>query len=75
MVRAGAHARYVQTQMGHSSSQVTVDEYGHLIPDANREVPAALDGLVRGDGAHTVPADENDATAPNQEEPALQALL
>jgi hypothetical protein len=61
-------------QMGHSSIQVTLDKYGHLFPDANRGVLDALDDLVRADGAHTVPADANDAEASNEEEPALQAL-
>ena len=51
MVRAGAHAKYLQAQMGHSSIQVTLDKYGHLFPDANRGVLDALDDLVRGDGA------------------------
>jgi hypothetical protein len=32
----------VQKQVGHSSIQVTVDIYGHLIPGANR---AAVDKL------------------------------
>jgi hypothetical protein len=53
-----AHAKYLQSQMGHSSIQVTLDKYGHLFPDANRGVLAALDELVRGDGARMVPADE-----------------
>ena len=38
MVKAGAHAKYLQAQMGHSSIQVTLDKYGHLFPDANRGV-------------------------------------
>jgi integrase len=58
MVKAGAHAKYLQAQMGHSSIQVTLDGYGHLFPDANRGVLDALDALVRGDGAHQVPANE-----------------
>jgi hypothetical protein len=28
---------YVKEQMGHSSIQVTVDLYGHLIPDGNKQ--------------------------------------
>src|SRR5215217_3228319 len=34
MVRAGAHPKYLQVQMGHSSIKVTLDRYGHLFPDA-----------------------------------------
>jgi integrase len=46
MVRAGAHPKYLQTQMGHSSIKVTLDLYGHLLPDENRVVLGALDAIV-----------------------------
>lgn len=42
----GAHPKYLQAQMGHSSIRVTLDLYGHLYPDANRSVLAELDRLV-----------------------------
>ena len=42
MVAAGAHPKYLQAQMGHSSIRVTLDLYGHLFPDANRGVLDAL---------------------------------
>jgi len=32
LIQAGASIVYVKEQMGHSSIQVTVDTYGHLIP-------------------------------------------
>jgi hypothetical protein len=35
LIQAGASLAYVKEQMGHSSIQVTVDTYGHLIPGAN----------------------------------------
>ena len=31
--------------MGHSSIQVTVDQYGHLIPGGNRQAVDRLDGV------------------------------
>jgi integrase len=46
MVAAGAHAKYLQAQMGHTSIRVTLDLYGHLYPDANRTVLRGLDRLV-----------------------------
>lgn len=46
MVAAGAHPKYLQAQMGHSSIRVTLDLYGHLYPDANRSVLVELDRLV-----------------------------
>jgi len=35
LIRDGASLAYVKDQMGHSSIQVTVDTYGHLIPGAD----------------------------------------
>ena len=35
LIQQGASLAYVKEQMGHSSIQVTVDIYGHLIPGAN----------------------------------------
>ena len=35
LLQNGASIVYVKEQMGHSSIQVTVDIYGHLIPGAN----------------------------------------
>jgi hypothetical protein len=35
LIQSGASIVYVKEQMGHSSIQVTVDTYGHLIPSAN----------------------------------------
>jgi integrase len=36
LLQAGEPIAYVKDQLGHSSIQVTVDVYGHLIPGANR---------------------------------------
>jgi integrase len=57
MVAAGAHPKYLQAQMGHSSIRVTLDLYGHLFPDANRGVLDALDAL-------TAPSTPHRANAP-----------
>ena len=35
LIQSGASIVYVKEQMGHSTIQVTVDTYGHLIPSAN----------------------------------------
>ena len=39
----GESPTYVKEQMGHSSIQVTVDIYGHLIPGGNRQAVDRLD--------------------------------
>jgi len=36
---------YVKEQLGHSSIQMTVDIYGHLIPSSNRQAVNRLDGV------------------------------
>ncbi len=52
MVAAGAHPKYLQAQMGHSSIRVTLDLYGHLFPDANRGVLESLDALTAPSTPH-----------------------
>lgn len=55
LIQNGAPLTYVKEQMGHSSIQVTVDVYGHLVPSANRAEVDRLDAI---------PARNPDATAP-----------
>src|SRR5207253_11273111 len=43
LIQNGASIVYVKEQMGHSSIQVTVDTYGHLIPGANVSFVDSLD--------------------------------
>ena len=44
LIQDGASLAYVKEQMGHSSIQITVDTYGHLIPGADINW---IDGLDR----------------------------
>ena len=71
MVAAGAHPKYLQAQMGHSSIRVALDLYGHLFPDANRDVLESLDAL-------TTPSTPHHANAPKttseRESPCYQGL-
>ena len=46
LIQAGASLAYVRDQMGHSSIQITVDIYGHLIPGANIAFVDRLDSLA-----------------------------
>jgi integrase len=41
----GADIKYVQAECGHSSAQVTMDTYGHLLPKANNEYAERLAAL------------------------------
>jgi integrase len=43
LLQNGEGPTYVKEQMGHSSIQVTVDIYGHLVPGGNRQAVDKLD--------------------------------
>ena len=47
LIQAGASLAYVRDQMGHSSIQITLDVYGHLIPGASIAYVDRLDRLLR----------------------------
>jgi len=55
LIQTGASLAYVRDQMGHSSIQVTVDIYGHLIPGANVSFVDRLDGLTSPQQSATPP--------------------
>jgi integrase len=44
-VAAGAHPAEIQAQLGHTSITTTLDEYGHIMPSAVRQVAQRLDTL------------------------------
>ena len=46
LIQEGESPVYVKEQMGHSSIQVTVDLYGHLIPGGNRQAIDRLDDIM-----------------------------
>lgn len=43
LIENGESLAYVRDQMGHSSIQVTVDLYGHLVPGSNKRAVDRLD--------------------------------
>ena len=49
LIQNGASIVYVKEQMGHSSIQVTVDIYGHLIPGANVSFVDTLDARPKAE--------------------------
>ena len=61
LLQNGASIVYVKEQMGHSSIQVTVDIYGHLIPGANVSFVDRLDEM---------PADETKTSRHQSASPA-----
>jgi hypothetical protein len=61
LLQQGESVVYVKEQLGHSSIQITVDTYGHLIPGANRGAVNRLD--------------DNDATQPAATQAQPQAYV
>jgi integrase len=47
-IQQGENLKYVQTQMGHSSIQVTLDTYTHLLEKSNSNAASRTDDLVFG---------------------------
>ena len=45
LLENGATQKYVQTQMGHSSSRITLDIYNHLLPDSYQKADEIMDNL------------------------------
>ncbi len=48
LIAQGAHAKFIQGQLGHASIQTTLDRYGHLLPEAQCGAGERLDAIVFG---------------------------
>jgi len=69
LLQNGASIVYVKEQMGHSSIQVTVDIYGHLIPGADVCFVDRLDGVqAEADEAETTPQQSATPAPPDEME-------
>ena len=58
LIAQGAHPKAIQAHLGHSSIQVTMDRYGHLLPDALEHLADRLDAAraqLRMDAMGTEP--------------------
>jgi len=49
LIAQGEHPKYIQSQLGHSSINVTMDIYGHLMETVNHEAAGKLGKTVLGD--------------------------
>lgn len=45
LIAQNVQPKYIQSQMGHSSIRITMDRYGHLLPEVHEQGIKALDGL------------------------------
>ncbi len=46
MIASGANVKTVQSQLGHKTATMTLDQYGHLFPDDLDDVADKMDELV-----------------------------
>jgi len=58
LIANGESLKYVSAQMGHSSINVTVDVYGHLLPGGDTRAVERLDGIEDGIGSKIGSAQE-----------------
>ncbi len=47
LISQGAHAKAIQTHLGHATIAVTFDVYGHMLPDDQDALAAGLDAVYR----------------------------
>ncbi len=47
-IAAGAHPKAIQSRMGHSSINVTLDRYGHLFPTLDENIATTFDAELSG---------------------------
>src|SRR4029077_8507378 len=73
LIRSGATIVYVKEQMGHSSIQVTVDIYGHLIPGANVSYVDRLDEISGAPSKTTPPQNATPAQLTENSETGIPA--
>lgn len=52
-IEQGENIYYVQRQMGHSTVQITIDIYGHLLETRKPETAARTDEMLFGKAART----------------------
>lgn len=66
LIVAGESVKVVQARMGHSSTMVTLDVYGHLWPDSDDKTRAAIESFL------APPADSGRTDAASSQLRALQ---
>jgi integrase len=48
LIDQGESPKYIQAQLGHASIQVTMDRYGHLLPEVNQQAARRLEDSLFG---------------------------
>lgn len=53
LIDRGVHPKAIQHHLGHANIDITMDRYGHLLPDQFNDVAAQLDAAYRQGTAST----------------------
>jgi integrase len=61
LVEQGAHPKETAELMGHSSMQITLDRYSHLMPRLTSALADRMDDAYRDAAAGDMSGDESDA--------------
>ncbi len=73
LIAAGENLKFISSQLGHSSIQVTIDRYGHLIPAIQHGAGERLEKLVFGSDVGKMWAKPELSTTPPEIHPEEQA--
>ena len=57
LIAASEHPKAIQTRLGHSSIQVTIHRYGHLMDGLDDQIAAPLDEIARSSRGPSVAQD------------------
>lgn len=60
LIERGEHPKYIQNQMGHSSINITMDVYGHLMRTVNQGAAKGLDEAVFGESGDILETTEGE---------------
>jgi integrase len=58
LIRAGESVKVVQARLGHTSAQMTLDIYSHLLPEDEDRTRAAVDAVLGADVSDTCHAED-----------------
>ncbi len=47
LMAVGVHPKMMQERMGHSTIEIAMDIYSHMMPSMQQEVAEKIDGLVK----------------------------
>jgi hypothetical protein len=69
LIRQGENIKYISSQLGHASVQITLDRYGHLFPNEKRTAAARFEAqLAAASSGHPASPAKPAEMSPNEPE-------